>query len=112
MSDPSVRYVRRLIAEEENKGGMRVGTPQITIDTANAERVCRLADRLALIEAACLLRSEIDAPSHAFQWRKYVFGDGEVECRWVDSYGAHIRGLAPDFFPDSNRPSQLPIVEA
>lgn len=46
MSDPVIRRVRRSIDEAKNRGGMRAGMPKVTIDAADAERLCILSEGL------------------------------------------------------------------
>lgn len=51
MSDPVIRRVRRSIDEAKNRGGMQVGMPKVTIDAADAERLCIVAEALATTQA-------------------------------------------------------------
>jgi len=51
MSDPVIRRVRRSIDEAKNRGGMQAGMPKVTIDAADAERLCIVAEALATTQA-------------------------------------------------------------
>ena len=44
MSDPIITRVRRLVDESRNRGGMRAGMPKVTMDAADAERLCIMAE--------------------------------------------------------------------
>lgn len=46
MSDPVIRRVRRSIEEARNRGGMQSGMPKVTIDAADAERLCIFSEGL------------------------------------------------------------------
>lgn len=69
------------------------------------------ADRLARIESACLLRSEIDAPEGAAEWGR----DHDGFC-WLSIWNEQIGGYesepAPDYHPNESGPITLPIVDA
>ena len=51
MSDPVIRRVRRSIDEAKNRGGMQAGMPKVTIDAADAERLCIMAEALATAQS-------------------------------------------------------------
>ena len=51
MSNPTVRYVRRAIEEARNKGGMLAGMPKVTINMADAEGLCIIADQVERLQA-------------------------------------------------------------
>lgn len=52
MSDPVIRRVRRSIDEARNRGGMQAGMPKVTIDAADAERLCIVAEALTAPQPA------------------------------------------------------------
>ena len=52
MSDPVIRRVRRSIDEARNRGGMQAGMPKVTIDAADAERLCIVAEELTASQRA------------------------------------------------------------
>lgn len=52
MSDPVIRRVRRSIDEARNRGGMQAGMPKVTIDAADAERLCIVAEALTAPQSA------------------------------------------------------------
>ena len=51
MSNPTVRYVRRAIEEARNKGGILAGMPKVTINMADAEGLCIIADQVERLKA-------------------------------------------------------------
>ena len=51
MSNPTVSYVRRAIEEARNKGGMLAGMPKVTINMADAEGLCIIADQVERLQA-------------------------------------------------------------
>lgn len=51
MGDPVIRRVRRSIDEAKNRGGMQAGMPKVTIDAADAERLCIMAELFADIKS-------------------------------------------------------------